>query len=54
MQMIRKCTISSKESYVRDDWIMYEARNTTQQFSVFVFNDDQYFNDVTVCFVYIG
>src|SRR5699024_3544017 len=46
--LIRKCTISSKPRHTTSEWSLFDASYESQSFSVFVFTDDQYLNDITV------
>ena len=46
--LIKKCQISSKARHVTPEWSLYDANHTNQRYSLMVFNEDVYFNDITV------
>lgn len=47
--LIKKCTVAPKPRHSTTEWSLYDASYASQQYSLFIFSDDRYFNDITVC-----
>lgn len=46
--LIKKCTVSPKARHSTSEWSLFDATYASQQYSLFIFTEDQYFNDITV------
>ncbi|KAI2809904.1 Protein-associating with the carboxyl-terminal domain of ezrin [Blomia tropicalis] len=45
--LIKKCTIAPKPRYTTGEWSQFDATHGSTQYSLFVFNEEQHFNDIT-------
>lgn len=45
--LIKKCTVAPKPRHSTTEWSLYDASYASQQYSLFIFSDDRYFNDIT-------